>query len=463
LELLSIDRLRNDAFEPHGKKNWEDAAADEAVAAPGREVDMPLGKMPVVDYECHPAFAGLDAKSDRAAEALIAEINTAYSQLLAEPAPAELLCTTFDRDIGPKFDALTDRLVAAARPEFLDLLTQAMAIARKVLRSDLNERDNASETKNSSAEELRDHFKTGLSSFRQDGYYKFEVPRLAKFAWTTSILERAMLRRKSRQIPQKHCVMSLHADSPACWAIARAMKKSGAVDFISAYLGKPVDFCYAALDHAHPEQVWYQDCYNDTKLGTSKTVYMHTDADTGIIKAMMYLRDVHEIDGAFCFVPGSHKWDRSPLNVAVHKGFDEATGYVFAGRPDNGEYYRPRFRHLESRRDMLSLPLPLRGSTHFGDDIVDGSELSDALLGAEKRFIDPAGTIVMFDGSRGIHRGGLVKPGGSRWAVQLAFRVRKSPPPSGWRPIYMKVRGILSYVKFVIVQTYLLARARPNS
>ena len=170
LELLSIDRLRNDAFEPHGKKNWEDAAADEAVAAPGREVDMPLGKMPVVDYECHPAFAGLDAKSDRAAEALIAEINTAYSQLLAEPAPAELLCTTFDRDIGPKFDALTDRLVAAARPEFLDLLTQAMAIARKVLRSDLNERDNASETKNSSAEELRDHFKTGLSSFRQDGY-----------------------------------------------------------------------------------------------------------------------------------------------------------------------------------------------------------------------------------------------------------------------------------------------------
>src|SRR6185436_8911285 len=104
-------------------------------------------------------------------------------------------------------------LVAAARPQFLDLLTQAMAIARKVLRNDLEERDHSSEAKNSAAEELHSHFKTGLSSFRQSGYYKFDVPRLAKFAWTTSILERAMLRRKSRQIPQKHCVMSLHADS----------------------------------------------------------------------------------------------------------------------------------------------------------------------------------------------------------------------------------------------------------
>ena len=75
-------------------------------------------------------------------------------------------------------------------------------------------------------------------------------------------------------------------------------------------------------------------------------------------------------------------------------------------KPENGDYYRPRFRHVEDRRDMLSLPVSLRGSTHFGDDILDGSELSDALLDVGHRFVAPAGTVVMFDGSRGIHRGG---------------------------------------------------------
>ena len=421
---------------------------------------MQLGTVPVIDYEHHPAFAGMQPASDPAAETQIEQINEAYGRLQGENASPELLCDAFDSDVAPKIEALTRHLAAAAKPRSHALLTQAMAIACNTLRNDLGARNSVGATKNSGAESLSGHFADGLSAMRQGGFYSFRSPQLAKFAWLTAILERSMLRLKSRQAPARHCVMPLHANSLAGWMIRRAMEKSGAMDLVSAYLGKPVEFYYAAMDHAHPGQVWYQDCYDDTRLGTTKTVYMHTDADSDIVKAMMYLRDVGEKDGPFCFLPGSHKWKRSPLAMAVQKGFDEASGRVFAGRPDNGDYYRPRFRHVESRQDMLSLPLALRGSTHFGDDILDGSDLSESLLAAEKRFIAPAGTIVIFDGSRGIHRGGLVQPGGQRWAVQMAFRVRKSPAPSGWKAYYANARGFLSYFKYVIVRACRLALGR---
>jgi hypothetical protein len=54
--------------------------------------------------------------------------------------------------------------------------------------------------------------------------------------------------------------------------------------------------------------------------------------------------------------------------------------------------------------------------------------LSEALLEAERSFIGPAGTFVVFDGSRGIHRGGQVEPGGSRWVIQIALRVSEDKP-----------------------------------
>jgi ectoine hydroxylase-related dioxygenase (phytanoyl-CoA dioxygenase family) len=421
---------------------------------------MPLGIMPVVDYERHPAFEGMRAGNDTEAEALVAKIDAAYAQLVAKAPDGLSLEAAFDRDIAPKFDGLTDRLVATSRPRFHPYLKQAMDIARNMLRDDLGARNEAAMKSNSVMEKLKGHFASGLSFFRQTGYYKFDQPSLARFTWIATTVERAVLRLKSKQIPAPHCVLSLHAHSPATLMLKRVLQKSGAIDLASAYLGKPAEFFYAALDHAHPAQSWYQDCYNDTQLGTAKTVYMHTDANCDIIKAMMYLQDVDEEDGPFCFVPGSSQWERSPLVVAVQKGFDEASGYVFAGRPDNGNYYRPRFRHAEERRDMLALPPSLRGSTHFGDDVLDGSELSDALLSAEKRFVAPAGTVVMFDGSRGIHRGGLVQPGGSRWAIQLAFRVRRGPPPSRWRSLGKAAYGLLSYCKYIVTRTAGLARGR---
>jgi hypothetical protein len=127
---------------------------------------------------------------------------------------------------------------------------------------------------------------------------------------------------------------------------------------------------------------------------------------------------------------------------AIHKGFDQAQWQVFRW-PDQGQYYyRPRFKLREQRPDMLALPSRLRGSTHFGDDVIDGSPLSEDLLRQEHVFTAPAGTITLFDGSQGVHRGGLVRSG-ARWVIQIGLRVEQ---PQTAKPRSL-LRKQLSYLK----------------
>jgi hypothetical protein len=205
---------------------------------------------------------------------------------------------------------------------------------------------------------------------------------------------------------------------------------------------KPMEIFYYALEYNQPQQNWYRDCYIDIGMPTSRTAYMHFDADRDVLKAMLYLNDVGSENGPFSFIPGSHQWTRSPVVCAIHKGFDQAQWQVFRW-PDQGQYYyRPRFKLREQRPDMLALPSRLRGSTHFGDDVIDGSPLSEDLLRQEHVFTAPAGTITLFDGSQGVHRGGLVRSG-ARWVIQIGLRVEQ---PQTAKPRSL-LRKQLSYLK----------------
>jgi hypothetical protein len=106
-------------------------------------------------------------------------------------------------------------------------------------------------------------------------------------------------------------------------------------------------------------------------------------------------------------------------------------------------YYRPRFLLKEYRQDLLALPSAFRGTTHFGDDIVDGSELSSQLLAAEETFLGEAGLMVVFDGSAGIHRGSQVERG-ERWALQIAMRAIRPNSPTT-KSILKSIKGRIRY------------------
>ena len=412
-----------------------------------------MNLFPKIDYDTHPGFAGLSRDADAVADEMIADIEAVFREIIGQTGSANERLAAFDREIAPRIDALLQHLIERGSygPDFTRFASNAFASAQQGLKDHLRTRDLEQRVHNSGAASIAPSLVDALSDFRRDGCFKTHNNALAREIWSKTMIERAQLRAKARNWPSRHCAMPLALHSPGQTAIAKAMEAMGIRELAAAYLGKPVEFCYAALQHSHESENWYQGCYRDAELETAKTAYMHFDADTDIIKGLFYLKDVDAKDGPFSFVLGSHHWERQHFATAVQRGFDAASAKEFPVCDDGLDYvsgyYRPRFQLHDQRRAMMSLPPSLRGSTHFGDDLLDGSPLSDALLEREHTFVDPAGTLVLFDGSRGIHRGGQAGKNGCRWAIQLAFRVvQPQKTRSPLRSLAGKARGRVLYL-----------------
>lgn len=158
-------------------------------------------------------------------------------------------------------------------------------------------------------------------------------------------------------------------------------------------------------------------------LGTAKTTYLHYDYEVSMVKGMVYLSDVvAEGDGPFGYLPGSHRWSRSAFRSSLYRNMDLSFAQLFD--PENKSYYyRPRFHTVDERCRFLGFPKWMQGTSHFGDDLVDGSELSNEILAREKKLVGDEPCAVMFDSSRIAHRGSLATTG-KRIALQLAFSPR---------------------------------------
>lgn len=409
-------------------------------------------EFPVIHYDTHPGFAALGLKArepNLEADRIVAEIDAELESISSSGMDVQGRNAEFDRVVAPRIAALTklvekDLDADSPMPAFW---RDAMEIARRSLRADVISQ-RAVTMRNSDAASLPIARANLLGEFRRDGFAVLpSSSKLARRIWRQTVLERFILRRKARREPQNHAAIPLHPSSPGGATLIRALEEQGLLEITSAYMGRPMEFLYASLDFAHSGQGWYKNCYADVGLPTSKTAYMHVDADHDILKAMFYLTDCSAENGPFGFLKGSHLWKRSPTVVAVQKGFDQAQATRFELQPDELDfksgYYRPRFRERSYRMGTLSLPPLLRGSTHFGDDVLDDSDLSKALLGSEVSFTCQAGTFVLFDGSQGIHRGAMVRAG-ERWAIQIGFRARRSGES---KPSVSALRGRLSYMK----------------
>jgi hypothetical protein len=69
----------------------------------------------------------------------------------------------------------------------------------------------------------------------------------------------------------------------------------------------------------------------------------------------------------------------------------------------------------------MMLPRLFRGTSHFGDDLLNGEPLERELSGLETAFFDASGaSLCLFDGARTLHRGSNISRG-ERIAVQLGF------------------------------------------
>ena len=195
---------------------------------------------------------------------------------------------------------------------------------------------------------------------------------------------------------------------------------AGIFDALSAFYGANHQTADFVVHYSHPKDTWFR-MFDDLGLDMPKTTQMHFDLAFSPPKAMLYLNEVGEEQGPFSIIPKSSDWEHFDFELAFKK--EVLYGVSHYTNLTHGKSVRGNtsiFRFSEARSAFASLPKDLRGTSHPGDHILNETEMSAALLRAERKIIGDAGTMPLFAGSHVLHRGGLVRSG-ERIALQIIF------------------------------------------
>lgn len=257
-----------------------------------------------------------------------------------------------------------------------------------------------------------------IALMKEQGYLEFEFDESDEFLnWSNEQLDSA--RKKYEGQADWRGANSYDADSGEFQLINRFIEKNNILPIISSYKKMEMSVIYAAWDYSHKRQQWFRNNHEYNHL--SPTNYYHFDADADVAKMLIYLTDVSEGDGAFKVVKGSNNMSRSIFLTYIFYAFDTILSPSFS---EKGNLYG-RGVFLYGKDLLMQFPYCLIGTTHFGDDLIEESSLANYLLENTITFTRKKGTVVLFDGFRGIHAGGNAFEG-ERLAVQVAFRRNKS-------------------------------------
>lgn len=384
---------------------------------------------PAIDYGSHPAFhdfAGLGQADDAVVERLVLEIDGEITRLEAKPYPDEAgLKDAFSGGVGRKLRELSDYLLQiVSEGRVREWLSRAFGTVEKELlehariANERHIRPAAVPTSGPAAAVAGDLKRDGAHVCRLD-------PETHKQLWALCAPYVENLRERAKGQPRARVVQSMERYSRVGQVLARFFRQQGILDGLAGYVGSNVNFTGFSLEYSYPQQTWWRGVYSDVGLPDSKTAYMHYDAGSRDPKAIIALSDVGVENGPTSFVRGSHAQERSTFLHFMITSLDYAFREDEALKNDSANY-RPRFGRTEYRREFMMLPKAFQGSSHFGDDILDGSPLSEQLLSNEFQVTKDVGNCIVFDGNYGIHRGALLRSG-ERVVFQVIFDIDRRP------------------------------------
>jgi hypothetical protein len=380
-------------------------------------------RYPEIDYSSHPAYAQYSIE-DQYDDALVAkqirdvdDINRKFCALNS-PIESDAADALSDiRKIGGRILLhAKERRAPILVEEWLDSMIEwtttdfALEFARRII----------------SAREYRDITLSGekrkqLTLLQDQGMYiadlspqaYADIRRLA-LEHLPGLRERALSNRFNR------AVTNASFNSPLWKAIKRGVKDAGILDVLSEYKQNKMTLLGAGLEYSCPEQDWYQNIYEDIGLSDSPMQYLHTDQGDCLPKSMIYVTPVNDKNGATMAIPGSNRWEISACQMRMYKALDQHVGIRYAKYVHKAEY-RPLARYAELRQIFMGLPRAFQGSSHFGDDVLAGTELASTLAKQEIAYVSQGGQSLVFDGPHLLHRGSLVKSG-ERLALQVVYR-----------------------------------------
>ena len=226
-----------------------------------------------------------------------------------------------------------------------------------------------------------------------------------------------------------------------CRILNKEFNKKGILTAISKYMGFPVKVGGCSLELSVCEATWHNVNYYEGS--NSKTKYFHHDESIVDPKAIVYLSDVKEKNGPVSYL------DESNVDLKIN-GIQHIVGKAIleVGRDPRSRifhYYklegkRP-FENIELRKHFSMLPDIIKHNSHFGWDIEIDSKHEKNILENEKKVIGERGTCLLFDGSRLLHRGGIVDAD-DRIALQVVFNYSKDLLIH--KKVFSKIKSLLN-------------------
>jgi hypothetical protein len=202
--------------------------------------------------------------------------------------------------------------------------------------------------------------------------------------------------------------------------IDKDFRSQGIFDLVSDYVGIKYTFTGVSLELSVAGSTWWKNSIQGST--PPRTMYAHLDESIYAPKAIVYLSDVGPNNGPTSSYPGVYdSLNNNPLQDII--------GRVVGRVGNNSEsilfdYYAKSYHQsmgsIKFREHFMMLPESLRFNSHFGWDILADSELEGVISDREEVMLGGPGKFVVFDGSRLLHRGGLIEEG-ERLVLQVVF------------------------------------------
>jgi hypothetical protein len=201
----------------------------------------------------------------------------------------------------------------------------------------------------------------------------------------------------------------------------REFDSQGVLAAVSSYMGQRTRVMGIALELSVSSAGWWKSRFKGLARAPN-TLYAHVDESIVFPKSIVYLSPVNESNGPTSVYPAVFdSLSLHPLQAIVGR----VVGNV-GSRPESllTSHYEKQYHQAMSselfRRHFMRLPGAIRFNSHFGWDVLPGSAVEALLERSERPLTGPAGTYVVFDGARLVHRGGLLQRG-ERVALQVIF------------------------------------------
>lgn len=213
-------------------------------------------------------------------------------------------------------------------------------------------------------------------------------------------------------------------DGPVIAKIARLLDREfrakNIFNIVSDYVGIPYSYVGLSLELSVAGSSWWKNTIEG--VVPPRTMYAHLDETIYAPKAIVYLSHVNEFNGPTTSYP--KVYDEIQTNT-LQDIIGRVVGEVGnrSDSPLNLHYAKSYHQSMGSknfRQHFMSLPNSLKFNSHFGWDLLAGSPLEETIFAREVPMLGGPGKYVVFDGSRLLHRGGLIEQG-ERVVLQVVF------------------------------------------